>query len=223
MIYLFTNRTFGEPFLRTALRWAEEHRPITVVLSARRHRVRGALRRVAARAKLGLTLRRERRRLGRELGHPVLLVDNVNARRFAGRIRPHDHGVIAGFDQIFKAPTITAFATLVNFHPSLLPYYRGPIPAHWCLANGESRTGFSLHRVTERIDAGEVLSQEVVPIEAGDDVAALTRRVAEAAQPTFERYLHALESGGSFETRRVDAGAIYRVRVDYASFPTAPE
>jgi methionyl-tRNA formyltransferase len=134
-------------------------------------------------------------------------------------VRPGDHGVIAGFNQIFRKPLIARFASLANFHPSLLPFYRGPVPAYWCLRHRETATGFSLHRVTAVIDSGEVLWQEVVPIQPGDEPLALTRRIAERAQEVFERYLSALRTGGPFPTRRVDACSIYRVPVDYRSFP----
>ncbi len=220
MLYLFCNRSYGEPFLRTAREWSRRHgHAITVILSDRRAAPHDPPRTGGGRLRRRLGSLRRRWKLGRELGLPVRVEADVNAkplaRRFDGTV-----GIVAGFDQIFKRRTIERFAALVNFHPSLLPYYRGPVPAYWCLRNGETATGFSLHRVVPAIDAGEVLWQQAVPIEAGDSAERLTQRIAAAAQPTFERYLSAVASGNPLEPRKLDAAAVYRVREEYNSFPS---
>src|SRR5437868_609039 len=136
MIYLFTNRTYGAPFQDAAARFSSRHgTPVTVVFSGHRRRERqnggpvASLRSLAARW-----------RAGREPavgGLPQLTVDDVNAPAFVEAIEPGDIGIIAGFDQIFAAQTIAGFRSFVNIHPSLLPFYRGPEPAYWCLDNGE--------------------------------------------------------------------------------------
>jgi methionyl-tRNA formyltransferase len=220
MIYLFTNRVFGEPFIRTAAELARERSlPIVLVLSNLRRQGPAAARSPWARLRRRAGLLRRRIRLQRELGLPVRIAERVNDESFRRRIDSGAHGVIAGFDQILAPSLIERFASIVNFHASLLPFYRGPVPAYWCLRNGERTTGFSLHRVIQKIDAGEVLWQETVPIEAGDEPEALTRRIGERAQETFRRYLVALDEGRAFDTRLLDAAAAYRVHVGYASFP----
>lgn len=47
----------------------------------------------------------------------------------------------------------------LNVHPSALPRYRGPSPVLWAIRNGDPCMGVTVHRMTERIDAGPVLSQ----------------------------------------------------------------
>ncbi len=87
----------------------------------------------------------------------VLIVGNVNSALFQRRIRPNDHGIITGFNQIFTNETISKFKSLINFHGSLLPLYRGPVPSFWCIKNGEKETGYTIHKVSERIDDGDIL------------------------------------------------------------------
>jgi methionyl-tRNA formyltransferase len=48
---------------------------------------------------------------------------------------------------------------VLNVHPSALPKYRGPSPVLWAIRNGDPRFGVTVHRMTERIDAGPVLAQ----------------------------------------------------------------
>jgi methionyl-tRNA formyltransferase len=47
----------------------------------------------------------------------------------------------------------------LNVHPSALPKYRGPSPVLWAIRNGDPFMGITVHRMTERIDAGPVLAQ----------------------------------------------------------------
>lgn len=51
-----------------------------------------------------------------------------------------------------------------NIHFSLLPAYKGPAPLFWQLKNGENQTGISIHRMSNRPDAGPVVLQVPIPI-----------------------------------------------------------
>ena len=54
-----------------------------------------------------------------------------------------------------------------NIHPSLLPAYRGPTPLFWQLRDGVTRTGVTLHQVTEQLDAGPIVAQQGWPWQDG--------------------------------------------------------
>ncbi len=48
----------------------------------------------------------------------------------------------------------------INIHPSLLPYYRGPVPTAWAIEKGEEKFGITIHLMDEGIDTGNILIQE---------------------------------------------------------------
>ncbi|GAA1015026.1 hypothetical protein Aple_052250 [Acrocarpospora pleiomorpha] len=55
----------------------------------------------------------------------------------------------------------------INVHPSLLPKYRGPIPVHWAVRNGDSEVGVTIHWMDDTFDSGNILVQRGgVPIAA---------------------------------------------------------
>lgn len=58
----------------------------------------------------------------------------------------------------------------INYHPSLLPKYRGGSAINWAIINGETETGVSIHYIDEGVDTGPVLLQESVVIEPDDTV-----------------------------------------------------
>lgn len=52
----------------------------------------------------------------------------------------------------------------IGAHPSLLPRHRGPDPFFWAIDAGDTVTGVSIHRLTERYDEGAVIRSEPVDI-----------------------------------------------------------
>lgn len=82
-----------------------------------------------------------------------------------------------------------------NVHGSLLPLYRGRAPVNWAVLRGETETGATLHVMTARADAGDIVDQERVPIGPDDTAAEVQARVTLAAARILDRQLHALENG----------------------------
>ena len=56
---------------------------------------------------------------------------------------------------------------VINFHPSLLPRYRGPIPVGWAIRNGDREIGMTFHRMSADLDTGPILAQATLPL--GDE------------------------------------------------------
>ena len=61
----------------------------------------------------------------------------------------------------------------INYHPSLLPKYRGGSAINWSIINGETETGVTIHYIDAGIDTGDIIIQERVPIYPEDTVASL--------------------------------------------------
>jgi methionyl-tRNA formyltransferase len=49
---------------------------------------------------------------------------------------------------------------MIQYHPSLLPKYRGPSAIGWAIANGETETGLTIFRPTDGLDEGPVILQK---------------------------------------------------------------
>jgi methionyl-tRNA formyltransferase len=56
----------------------------------------------------------------------------------------------------------------IQYHPSLLPKYRGPSSINWPIIRGDSKTGLTIFRPTDGLDEGPVILQKETPI-APDD------------------------------------------------------
>ena len=56
----------------------------------------------------------------------------------------------------------------IQYHPSLLPKYRGPSSINWPIIRGDSRTGLTIFRPTDGLDEGPVVLQKETPIGPDD-------------------------------------------------------
>ena len=56
----------------------------------------------------------------------------------------------------------------IQYHPSLLPKYRGPSSINWPIIKGETETGLTIFRPTDGLDEGAVILQKHTPIGPDD-------------------------------------------------------
>lgn len=62
---------------------------------------------------------------------------------------------------------IPRFGT-IQYHPSLLPKFRGPSSINWPIIRGETKTGLSIFRPTDGLDEGPVILQRETQISPDD-------------------------------------------------------
>ncbi len=78
-----------------------------------------------------------------------------------------------------KIPDIDpAKAYGLNLHPSLLPRGRGIMPLPHIIMHEPEAAGFTVHKLVSGFDAGDILYQRAVSIDARDDVETLSARIA---------------------------------------------
>jgi phosphoribosylglycinamide formyltransferase-1 len=114
-------------------------------------------------------------------------------RMLSDALEKHRVGTVAlaGFMRILSRWFVDQWAgRIVNIHPSLLPKYRGLDTHSRAIAAGDRISGCSVHVVTAELDAGEVLGQAEVPIEAGDTAETLEQRVLAAEHQLYPRVLN---------------------------------
>ena len=154
---------------------------------------------------------------------PVIKPEDPNVPEVIERIAALQPDFIFSFyyRQMLKAslldiPKLGAF----NMHGSLLPKYRGRVPVNWAIIHGETETGATLHKMTEKPDNGDIVDQTPVPILPNDTASEVFAKVTCAAEFTLMRALPKLVSGtamfteqdlslgGYFKGRRPEDGRI---------------
>lgn len=77
-----------------------------------------------------------------------------------------------------KVLTVPKFG-FINFHPSILPSYRGPDPMFWQLKNGLIETGITAYKLDKHIDAGPIIHIEKELISPVDTYGSLGKKIAD--------------------------------------------
>jgi len=137
-------------------------------------------------------------RLAAEQGIPVYAPEDASHPLWVDRINAMQPDFIFSFyyrallsDSILRTARVGAF----NLHGSLLPKYRGRAPLNWVLVNGETETGVTLHHMVKRADAGDIVAQQRVAIDAQDNALTLHRKLVACATELLEAALPAMKRG----------------------------
>jgi phosphoribosylglycinamide formyltransferase 1 len=95
---------------------------------------------------------------------------------------------LGGFMRVLTPAFVERFAgRLMNIHPSLLPAFPGLQTHERALAAGVKVHGCTVHFVTAELDAGPIIIQAAVGVQAGDSAASLAARVLEQEHVIYPR------------------------------------
>ncbi len=122
-------------------------------------------------------------------------------------VRP-DLLCITGFPWLLGADLLAIpGAGAINAHAALLPRHRGPLPLFWIYYHDDRETGVTVHRVTERADAGAILAQTSYPLPRGFPVEALNRLNAERGAALLAETVRNVAAGRATGTAQDEARA----------------
>ncbi|MBR5534295.1 MAG: methionyl-tRNA formyltransferase [Ruminiclostridium sp.] len=88
----------------------------------------------------------------------------------------------------------------INVHSSLLPKYRGSAPIHWAILNGDAESGVTIMNVVLELDAGDIISQAVTPIDPDETVETLHDRLADMGAKLLVDTVVSIENGTATRT-----------------------
>jgi len=154
----------------------------------------------------------EVKKAAKEMDLPLLEIDSFKDEA-AQKLREFEPELIvtASFGLILpkwclELPAVGA----INVHPSLLPKYRGPSPIQWALLNGEEKTGITLMKMVEKMDAGSIIYQEDTPIKQDDDAITLSLKLSRRASEILPGVINGIEINGMVAgTEQNDKEATY--------------
>jgi len=129
---------------------------------------------------------------------PCVETADVNQPQMVARIAAEQPEVIVviAFGQKIGNEIISLPAKdIINVHASLVPRYRGAAPVNWAIINGETETGVSIIKVTEKIDAGDILAQRRTAIGQDETAGELAERLGRLAAPLLADTLEKIADG----------------------------
>ena len=121
-----------------------------------------------------------------------------------------DVGALVSYGKIIPDDIIQIFPHgIVNFHPSMLPVYRGPSPIETAIMHGDSFTGLTLMALSKDMDAGDIYYQEKVAIGPDDTAEQLYDRFGRRGAELMVEKLDQIVAGQLTGTPQDNDLAIY--------------
>ncbi|WP_415328811.1 methionyl-tRNA formyltransferase [Chryseobacterium sp. MMS23-Vi53] len=96
---------------------------------------------------------------------------------------------------LFEMPKMGTF----NLHASLLPDYRGAAPINYAVINGEQKSGATTFFINEKIDEGNILLQEEIPVLEDENAGSLHDRLMEMGSKLVVKTLDGLAENSIIE------------------------
>lgn len=84
--------------------------------------------------------------------------------------------ILAKYMQVLSADFVAKFPNVINIHHSFLPAFAGANPYQRAFERGVKIIGATAHYVTEDLDEGPIIEQDVVRVSHRDDVKDLIRK-----------------------------------------------
>ncbi len=154
----------------------------------------------------------------RVLNVPVTHEDDVNGEEFLRSLREIGPDVVLSVSaaQIFKKELLSLPRLgCINIHCGKLPEYRGMLPSFWQMFNGEEKISITVHFMGEKIDEGEILLEDSIPIRKKQT---LDEHIREAKRRSAKVIFDALQM---MEQGKAQPRPVPKENAAYFSFPDA--
>ncbi len=146
-----------------------------------------------------------------ELKIPVLTPEKLDAsaREAVSAFAP-DLLVCFAYGRIFGPKFMALFPKGgINFHPSLLPLYRGCAPVPAAIWNMEKETGFTVQRIAQKMDSGDILAQKRYTMTGTENSDSLLHIAAQEGSTLILESILAIQNGTDKGTPQDDDKATY--------------
>jgi methionyl-tRNA formyltransferase len=102
----------------------------------------------------------------------------------------------------------------INVHASLLPRWRGAAPIQRAIIAGDEKTGITIMQMVSKLDAGDMLHQEIYSIQPTDTASILHDKLAELGAAGLSKVLSLYESGTVKAEKQDDALVTYAKKLE---------
>lgn len=143
-------------------------------------------------------------------GIPLYKIKNINNEVERMRKLEPDWIFTLGWSQILAEKLLRIPKDgAIGGHPTMLPKNKGRAPLTWAIIKGLDKTGFTFFHLAEKVDEGDIIAQEEIPIGPHDTVADLLNKVTKTSANLLGRILTDLLSGKATRIKQDPKKATY--------------
>lgn len=148
--------------------------------------------------------------IGQEKNIPVLQPGNLQNVVQEIAAFNANFAILAAYGKLVPKNILDVFSGgIINVHPSLLPTYRGPSPIESAILNGDAKTGVSIIKLVEKMDAGPLYAQEIFTLHGTETKPELYETLAAKGADLLNRNLPTIFSGEYIPEPQDETAATY--------------
>jgi methionyl-tRNA formyltransferase len=142
---------------------------------------------------------------------------------FFERVQKHCPDLILSFSYSQKIPTkilkLSKIAA-INVHAGILPQFRGNHIIQWMLIEDAPKMGVTLHHLTERFDAGNIIDQKTFPTRDTDTALDIKNKTDKLGFSLIQKWIEKIEQGETLPQKPQDetCARTYRSRTPEDGF-----
>lgn len=119
-------------------------------------------------------------------------------------------GLVFAYGKIIPQTIIDLFDDkIINIHPSLLEKYRGPSPIQQAILNGDKMTGYSIIKISKKMDAGDIIDSKKIEISPDDHYDSLRKKILNKALENLPDVIDNFFKGKLNYTKQSEEKATY--------------
>lgn len=144
---------------------------------------------------------------------PVLEVEDINDNKVINLLANIDFdAVVVQGTSIIQSKVFSIFPIAINLHWGLSPYYRGSYCTEWALLNSDPlNIGFTIHKLSTKIDGGEIISQGKPDLVEKDTVNSINMKLNKVGTKEVLKILNKIKNGNELTSHKqdLDKGFLY--------------
>jgi len=149
-----------------------------------------------------------------ELRTPENLKNNSEEYNFLKLLNP-DLVIVVAYGQLIPKEYLKLSKNgFINIHASLLPKWRGAAPIERSLMNQDSKTGISIMKIVEKLDAGPIMKKEVISIEENTNSFDLRNKLASLSSEIILDCIDDIEKGNAIFKEQNEQEATYAKKIN---------
>ena len=123
---------------------------------------------------------------------PLFQTPSINESQVSQKLRNIKPDVVLVHGtSLIKMETLKDIPLVLNLHWGLSPYYKGSFCTEWALINNDPfNIGFTIHRVSAKIDGGDILTQGTVTVEANDTSNRINMKLTKSGTSEMIKAIH---------------------------------
>ncbi len=147
---------------------------------------------------------------------PIFQPEKVCTPEFLEKVRSiePDIVVVFAYREILTEEFLRiAKISTINLHLSLLPKYRGAAPVQWAIINGDKETGVTVMHIAKKLDTGDIIFQERIPISEDDTAGSLQEKLTKDGAELVIKAIKALADGTAPRVPQDESKASYARKI----------